>query len=264
MTNPQTAPDTPDLGDGGRLVASAWGWRDIGGVLVLTVVILALLVTTESLVASVAGIRSGHPGRLLGLGLFATFAFELCLLALAFGFSVGKYGLPWSDFGFASFPSWGWALPVFGILGSYLIIGIYLGLVSALHLHGLLPTSNVPSGLFDSPELVPFAGFEICLVAPLAEESFFRGFLFHGLLGKWLALPGSSLRQRLGFFAAALPTGLLFAAFHAQLGLLIPFTCVGVLFAWIFWRSGSLWPNIMTHAGFNLINFAASLAAHHH
>ena len=263
MTDPRVALDSPDAARVGRLAPAAWGWRDLTTVLGLTVVILALIVVSESLTVSIMGIRDGHPGQLLGVGLIATLVFELGLLALAVGFSVGKYRLPWPRFGFASFPSWGWALPVAGVLGSYAILIVYVGIVTALHLHQLQPTSNVPNGLFTYHNLIPLGGIEICVLAPLAEESFFRGFLFHGLLGKWIGPRGSTMRHRLGFWGAALPSGLVFAALHAEPGLIIPFTGVGVLFAWIFCRSSSLWPNIMTHAGFNLISFAASLAAHH-
>jgi membrane protease YdiL (CAAX protease family) len=263
MTDPRTTQESPSSDPAGRLAPSTWRWLDIAFAFGLTLVALGVLVLSESLVVSALGVRTGHPGQLLGVGLFTTLLFELCLLVLALWFSVGKYRQPLSRFGFTSFPSWGWALPIAGILGSYVILIAYNAIVSALHLHALVPKSNVPDNLYNYRNLIPFGGIEICLVAPIAEESFFRGFLFHGLLGKRLGARGAPLSHRLGFVGAALPSGLLFALFHVQPSLLIPFTGVGVLFAWIFWQSGSLWPNIMTHAGFNLISFGASLATHH-
>ncbi|MGI8554659.1 MAG: CPBP family intramembrane glutamic endopeptidase [Dehalococcoidia bacterium] len=257
------AEDVP-LSASGILARVPWGIGDIAWVLGLTVMTLVLLYTVAGILISVLGIRH-HAGQELGAGLIATFFFELCLFGIAAGFSVGKYHLSWSQFGLRGFPLQECLVSLMAVAGCYGIVATYIVLATALRLHWLLPTPNLPTGIFDSRSLIPLAGFEACLVAPIVEESFFRGFLFHGLLGKRfrLPIPGRSVTLRLGFWAAAIASGLLFAAFHAQLGLLIPFTAVGVLFAWLYWRSGSLWANILTHAGFNLVSFSVSLALHH-
>lgn len=92
------------------------------------------------------------------------------------------------------------------------------------------------------------------IMAPLGEEIFFRGFVFAGLL------------RPLGLRAAMVLSGLLFGAFHVTgldtLGLVVPFGVVGMLFAWVYYRTGSLWPTIATHLLFNLVSFVllASIA----
>jgi membrane protease YdiL (CAAX protease family) len=77
--------------------------------------------------------------------------------------------------------------------------------------------------------------------APLSEELLFRGFLF------------SALASRLGLGGAALATSLVWAAMHygyTLIGLAEVFL-VGLLFAWLLWRTGSLRVAIFCHALYN-------------
>ena len=85
------------------------------------------------------------------------------------------------------------------------------------------------------------------LAAPLAEEIYFRAFLFR------------ATRRWLGLLVAALLSGVLFAGFHGNLAVLIPYTIVGALFAWGFEASGSLWTTIVAHFLVNGLGFAATL-----
>jgi membrane protease YdiL (CAAX protease family) len=73
------------------------------------------------------------------------------------------------------------------------------------------------------------------VLAPFSEEVFFRGFV----------LPGLSMR--LGFPIAVVLSALLFALVHGAVGLLIPTFIAGLLFAWLFQRTRSLWASIAAH-----------------
>src|SRR3990172_4219411 len=90
------------------------------------------------------------------------------------------------------------------------------------------------------------AGGLAVIIAPLAEETFFRGFIF------------TALHQRWGFLRAAATSGFLFALPHADPGSIIPFTGAGMVLAVAYANSGSLWGSIATHALFNLISFTAA------
>lgn len=86
------------------------------------------------------------------------------------------------------------------------------------------------------------------LVIPVGEELFFRGFLF-----RWM-------RNRLSFRMAVLMSALVFGAFH-----LIPIQAImafplGVLNAWMYERSRSLWPPIVLHITNNLFTLLISFA----
>jgi membrane protease YdiL (CAAX protease family) len=80
------------------------------------------------------------------------------------------------------------------------------------------------------------------------EETFFRGFLFGGLRGRW------------GVFWAALGTGFLFALAHVDPFVFIPFTAVGMLFAWGYVYSGSLLASMIAHLLFNGLSFGLAVS----
>jgi membrane protease YdiL (CAAX protease family) len=80
------------------------------------------------------------------------------------------------------------------------------------------------------------------LGAPLSEELLFRGFL----------LPALS-KSRLGFVGAAVVSSGLWTGLHigyTVVGLVEVF-CVGLLFSWLLWRTGSLRVTILCHALYN-------------
>lgn len=77
------------------------------------------------------------------------------------------------------------------------------------------------------------------VLAPLAEELVFRGFL----LNLW--------RQRWGTGVAVLLSSALFGAVHFQFGVFAG--VMGVFFALVYLRSGSLRPGTLLHAVYNLV-----------
>jgi membrane protease YdiL (CAAX protease family) len=101
---------------------------------------------------------------------------------------------------------------------------------------------------FDESTLAAIvAGALIVAVAPFAEELFFRGFFFAGLRG------------RLPFPIAAVGSGILFGAVHldgANLIAALQLTILGVILAWLYERTGSLWAPIALHAVNNSIAFS--------
>jgi len=84
--------------------------------------------------------------------------------------------------------------------------------------------------------------FLAVVVAPICEELVFRGFLF------------GFLRSRCGAPLAALASSALFAVLHGYSGTGLALVFVfGLVFAWIYQRSGSLLPGIVAHAAFNFV-----------
>lgn len=83
------------------------------------------------------------------------------------------------------------------------------------------------------------AGFLIVAVAPLSEEIFFRGFMYGGL------------RRRLPVWAAAAISGVVFGLVHYtgadSIGVVPQLAVLGILLAWLYERTGSLWPPILLH-----------------
>jgi membrane protease YdiL (CAAX protease family) len=81
------------------------------------------------------------------------------------------------------------------------------------------------------------------VAAPVAEEVFFRGFLYKGLRHRW------------GVGWALVLSGLVFALVHIVPGVLPPIFVMGVVFAYVFERSGSIWPCIILHGAINSLAF---------
>jgi hypothetical protein len=86
----------------------------------------------------------------------------------------------------------------------------------------------------------------IAIGAPVSEELVFRGFLQSALT-----------KSRLGFGGAAAVTTTLWTAMHAGYSLagLLEVFLIGVYFAYVLWRTGSLWLPIFGHAIYNATLF---------
>ncbi|MGI6304078.1 MAG: CPBP family intramembrane glutamic endopeptidase [Verrucomicrobiota bacterium] len=80
------------------------------------------------------------------------------------------------------------------------------------------------------------------VIAPVAEEIMFRGFLYRALVNwtghRWLPIGVS---------------GLIFSLFHFHFLALLPLWVVGAVAAAVYERSGNLWAAIFFHAGFNTV-----------
>lgn len=90
------------------------------------------------------------------------------------------------------------------------------------------------------------AGFLIVIVAPLSEELFFRGFMYAGL------------RRSLPIWPAAVISALIWGSLHlsgGNVGVAIQLSVFGVILAYLYERSGSLWTPILAHALNNTIAF---------
>jgi len=225
----------------------AWGLREIAQALGIVVAGLIFLTGAAALVAAVAGLTFTD-SQVLGVSLVATLFLDLGLFGLAAIFSVGKYRLRWSALGFRPLVlDRAWVIAA-TVVGMFAVVVVYTVIVQLIGVDDLLPQSTLEGDVFDNRALVVMAGILAVLAAPVAEETFFRGFLFGGLV------------KRLGIFGAALASGFLFSLAHAQPTTLIPFTFVGMVLAWSYVYTGSIWTNIGAHLVFNLISFSVSLA----
>src|SRR5581483_5228823 len=77
----------------------------------------------------------------------------------------------------------------------------------------------------------------VVVIAPFAEELFFRGFFFAGLRTNWSLWP------------SALLSGGIFGLIHAPTGptAAIPLTGLGVGLAWLYNTTDSVWPCMLAH-----------------
>ena len=92
------------------------------------------------------------------------------------------------------------------------------------------------------------AGVLIIVAAPVSEEIFFRGFVFGGL------------RRRLSFPLAGLISAAIFGLFHytgaGSLTVVPQLAFLGLALAWVYERTGSIYPTMAIHAFNNALAFA--------
>lgn len=128
-------------------------------------------------------------------------------------------------------------------------IGSYLGWLCVLDRIGVRFDLQTPiqilrdGGTAERSLVVIFA----VALAPVCEETVFRGYLHGGL------------RRVLGRGPSLFMTAALFALFHHHLPVLLPIFLLGLLLGLLYERSGSLWAPIGFHALFNAGNVALSL-----
>jgi uncharacterized protein len=86
----------------------------------------------------------------------------------------------------------------------------------------------------------------VIVVAPVCEELFFRGVLFR------------VLRQRIPFWPAAIADGVLFGLVHWSPAILAVLAVLGIMFCYVYERTGSIFPTIALHSLNNTIAYGAT------
>jgi membrane protease YdiL (CAAX protease family) len=149
-----------------------------------------------------------------------------------------------ADFGYRRIPI-GLGVGAFFAAGLayYVLTAIYQTVVT---LHG---TDKLPSdlGVGTSTWALIGAAIFVCAIAPMAEEFFFRGFIF-GALCRWHIVVGG---RDIGIWVAAVVTGILFGLAHtgsAAPQYLIPLGFLGFVLCIVRWKTGSLYPCMAIHS----------------
>jgi membrane protease YdiL (CAAX protease family) len=140
---------------------------------------------------------------------------------------------------------------------AYFFAGCGLSLFVALMTASMkTPESTPMEELFKYPQTAMMFVAMAVLVAPLVEETLFRGYLY------------PMFARSFGVAPAILVTGLLFGLMHgAQLGwtwgLVAMLTLVGIVFTLVRARTGTVFASFLMHLGYNLlISLATGLSTH--
>ncbi len=141
-----------------------------------------------------------------------------------------------------------WGIGTLGFAAALVAVYAYVGIVRALGLESLEPVSTISDDSFyEHVSVVVLLGISAVLVAPIMEEVFFRGFLVGALSRAWsapIALLGSSA---------------VFAALHFDVGSMIPFALIGLVFGALYLRTKSVAAPVIAHLGFNVVGYFGSL-----
>lgn len=194
--------------------------------------ILAVVLLPSSLTGDDVQITTGYM-----LGVLAMQA--AVMLACIYGFGMARQRIGWRSLGLAGFSG----QVLWQALGIALLLRVGVaGLAYLLMQVGV--TSQQAAAL--APEGFSWPGaIGMILLAgiavPIAEEIFFRGMLY-----RWM-------RSRWSLWLATGISSLLFALIHVELATVIPAFFIGVVCAYSFERSRTLWLPILIHCFNNLI-----------
>ena len=167
-------------------------------------------------------------GMLLGEGAFVLGSWQ---------FSVFKYKLDWSALGFRSFNMKKGLLLAAGVVLAGLLLSVLYDLLMSQFGE---ESSSLILDFTDTALGLATITILAVVLAPFAEEIFFRGFLFTGI------------GNRYGYGWGAVFSALIFAMAHLmQPGAFLPIFLLGLLMAWLYRRTGSIWACIITHSVYN-------------
>lgn len=123
----------------------------------------------------------------------------------------------------------GWKMVVFGTAGA-LVVSIAVSQLG-IEPEGVKEALNVAR----DPALFAASLLVMAVLAPVAEETVFRGLLYGWLDARW------------GATVAWAASSVLFAAAHVEPAHVILVLPLGLWFGFLRWRSGSLWPSLVAH-----------------
>jgi membrane protease YdiL (CAAX protease family) len=199
------------------------------------------------IVAAGGGASVSHPGP--AALIIGDIVFDLGFVAAALWLASWRQRAPAASFGFRT-PRVGRAILALLLAAAayYLLTAVYSSL---LGLHG---TDKLPSelGVTHSSAALVAASIFVCVIAPMAEEFFFRGFLF----GALRRLPVRLAGYELGPWLAAAIVGILFGLAHtgsASSQYLVPLGFLGFVLCLLRWRTGSLYPCMALHSANNAV-----------
>jgi membrane protease YdiL (CAAX protease family) len=227
-------PELPELPEG-AIRAPAWpAWT--APVALLAGFAAALF--GAIIIAGVTDINDPPPGAVIAGTVFQDVA--LILAAILFARLTRRPHA--RDFGLRGTPFWraaGWLALAWG---AFLLFSV--GWVAALGIH---EKDKLPDelGADKSTAALVATAILVTVVAPIAEEFFFRGYFFTALRNWRL------LRRFRDPFAAAVITGIVFGAIHfgsAPAAFVPPLMFFGFVLCLLYWRTGSLLPGIGLHS----------------
>jgi membrane protease YdiL (CAAX protease family) len=211
----------------------------------LTVIGLTLLAGAGSVAVVLPALLPAPGSRtpsVLGF-LLSAVVLDILLVAIVYFRVVRPRIITWADMGLTrvalplSWRSGLTATPVLFLLAAALELALKVLGIRQTQLDSLEWLRTVP---FWQYALVAFAA---AVLAPIAEEIYFRGYVFRAYL------------DQKGPVQAYVFSSLLFALVHLNLPALLPIFVVGLFLAFLYHRTGSVIPGIMAHAFNNAIAF---------
>ncbi|MCM3293202.1 CPBP family intramembrane metalloprotease [Paenibacillus sp. MER 180] len=220
-----------------------WTWRQMLALLALEFVFVICVIKypLQQLYADWLQ-NTLYAGTLTGLTIAITLMLGIYFVALR------PQKLSWAEVGVKSFSAKDWWRIILWILA---LIILSLATVYLTSFLGTTVENSKTESLKQHVTLFTLLLGVISagIISPVYEEIFYRGFIY-----RWL-------RTRVGIGGATLLSALIFTAAHYPTTNAMPVNFVGgVLFAWAYERTGSVWPGILVHGITNTIGVLLTVA----
>lgn len=236
-----------------RLSETRFEFADFAKVFAMNIILFGVFAGLFSLVPGMADtLDSVHPS----LTFLVQYMLQFFILFFPLWFFViGKYNANFSDFGFSKVKLR--TIIIWTIL-AYAFYFLVATLVAAtLQLYGI----DVPGYQAQESYLDVFgtdtiglivAYISIAVIAPVIEETFFRGFIYRVFTKTWPIWFGSLL------------TAILFALIHFQIESFFPLLFLGLILNFLYRKTNSIWTSIIFHSFNNVLAFSADLYLYSH
>lgn len=240
-----SAPPSSGFSIAGRHIP--WGAREVGfGALWFLTLFLLVPIPITLPFLSVYGEDAAET---VGALLIGSYFSQMGLVAVAAFFTFRKYGGGWERLGWVPVEKrhvmWG----VAGFGAAFAVIMGYGALVEIFDVQSLRSdcAEQVPDTVIGNPTLIALAAVLALAFAPICEETFFRGFVMPGLAKSW------------GVALGVLISAAFFTAGHSQpddamatVRILLAIFPIGIIFALVYLRSGSILSTVIAHFCFNI------------
>ncbi len=241
---PQPAPLIPTARDvtEPQATRASWSWTDVVPVLITFFPIM--LGANWLAEATAQGLRiSAGTGGALALSYadeIAVYGASLLLIVLLVQW---RRHTPLTALGLR-LPAWPWLAAGLPLCFAVYVLEDVGGVIGRI----VLPTANTTNqcvgirGEFGGSAALTLLA--VAVIAPISEEIIFRGFTFRWLQG------------RLPLWGAVLVSAAIFSAAHAgwaEPSLFLPIFLGGVLLAYVYAKSRSVWPGVIIHMTINIV-----------
>lgn len=175
--------------------------------------------------------------------LLSSIIFQITLAAIAIAFVAWRIGpVVWLGLRWEKWP-WVFLIAPLTVVGMWLVFGGlqqagYMKWIESFGVESLQDSVKLLQTSQD-PVILTLMAIAAVLVAPVCEEIVFRGYLF------------GFAKRYAGTWVAAIFSGLVFSAAHGNLAALLPLLIFGIVLAFIYEKTGSIWAPIAVHFCFN-------------
>jgi membrane protease YdiL (CAAX protease family) len=225
-----------------------WGARDVGFGALWFLTLFLLVPIPFALPFLLA--YGADAAESVGAQLVSSYFSQAGLVAVAATFTFRKYGGSWERLGFVAIERrhllWGAA----GFGAAMAVVMTYGLIVEVFDVNSLKSNcaEQLPDVVIGDPVLISLAAILALCFAPICEETFFRGFTMTGLSRSW------------GVPAGVLVSAAAFTAGHSQFDdamatvrILLAIFPIGIIFALVYLRSGSIFSTMIAHFCFNVL-----------